>query len=141
MIWNASPSDLPKTFFKTSTTNSIVVKSSLCRRTRKSGGFLNFSRLSVATSSSRPYSRSDRKSTRLNSSHLVISYAVFCLKKNNHYDTHGPTVHRPTPGRPLEHSRGPLPTRPRAGTHLCSTARPQPQCFVPGPVDTLVQRM
>src|SRR2546426_12206650 len=30
---------------------------------------------------------SDRKSTRLNSSHLVISYAVFCLKKkkkNNH---------------------------------------------------------
>src|ERR1022692_3644090 len=25
--------------------------------------------------------RSDRKSTRLNSSHLVISYAVFCLKK------------------------------------------------------------
>src|SRR5256885_9710145 len=28
-------------------------------------------------------SASDRKSTRLNSSHLVISYAVFCLKKNN----------------------------------------------------------
>src|ERR1039457_1894817 len=28
-------------------------------------------------------SRIDRKSTRLNSSHLVISYAVFCLKKNN----------------------------------------------------------
>src|SRR5688500_20021338 len=26
-------------------------------------------------------SREDRKSTRLNSSHLVISYAVFCLKK------------------------------------------------------------
>src|SRR5256885_8035503 len=25
----------------------------------------------------------DRKSTRLNSSHLVISYAVFCLKKIN----------------------------------------------------------
>src|SRR5256885_12306363 len=25
--------------------------------------------------------RTDRKSTRLNSSHLVISYAVFCLKK------------------------------------------------------------
>src|SRR2546426_9111662 len=28
----------------------------------------------------RPHRR-DRKSTRLNSSHLVISYAVFCLKK------------------------------------------------------------
>src|SRR5688500_20027799 len=26
----------------------------------------------------------DRKSTRLNSSHLVISYAVFCLKKKRH---------------------------------------------------------
>src|SRR6195952_5894383 len=33
----------------------------------------------------------DRKSTRLNSSHLGISYAVFCLKKNKHnnpYPTH-----------------------------------------------------
>src|SRR5256885_10140425 len=29
----------------------------------------------------------DRKSTRLNSSHLVISYAVFCLKKKNNYHT------------------------------------------------------
>src|SRR5256885_2811000 len=29
----------------------------------------------------RIFIRSDRKSTRLNSSHLVISYAVFCLKK------------------------------------------------------------
>src|SRR2546426_5634640 len=28
-----------------------------------------------------PRSSIDRKSTRLNSSHLVISYAVFCLKK------------------------------------------------------------
>src|SRR5436190_17008349 len=27
--------------------------------------------------------RVDRKSTRLNSSHTVISYAVFCLKKKN----------------------------------------------------------
>src|SRR5256885_11365169 len=29
----------------------------------------------------------DRKSTRLNSSHLVISYAVFCLKKENERTT------------------------------------------------------
>src|SRR5688500_19789825 len=29
----------------------------------------------------------DRKSTRLNSSHLVISYAVFCLKKKINRDT------------------------------------------------------
>src|SRR2546426_5965854 len=31
----------------------------------------------------------DRKSTRLNSSHLVISYAVFCLKKKNSTDENG----------------------------------------------------
>src|SRR5256885_8799882 len=43
----------------------------------------------VATSHQRtlghhhPPSAGDRKSTRLNSSHLVISYAVFCLKKKN----------------------------------------------------------
>src|SRR5256885_12262308 len=30
----------------------------------------------------------DRKSTRLNSSHLVISYAVFCLKKKKKSSTH-----------------------------------------------------
>src|SRR5947199_8110968 len=29
----------------------------------------------------------DRKSTRLNSSHLGISYAVFCLKKKNKHKT------------------------------------------------------
>jgi hypothetical protein len=42
-------------------TNSIVVKSSLCSRTRNSGGFFSRSRLSVATSSSNPYSRSGMK--------------------------------------------------------------------------------
>src|SRR5437588_4706559 len=30
-----------------------------------------------------PEGQRDRKSTRLNSSHTVISYAVFCLKKKN----------------------------------------------------------
>src|SRR5256885_3187913 len=37
-------------------------------------------RSSAITTGPRPR---DRKSTRLNSSHLVISYAVFCLKKKN----------------------------------------------------------
>src|SRR2546430_3666002 len=37
-------------------------------------------------------SASDRKSTRLNSSHSQISYAVFCLKKKNYGN-------RPTPQR------------------------------------------
>src|SRR2546426_7180884 len=38
---------------------------------------------------------SDRKSTRLNSSHLVISYAVFCLKKKKDLDrvAHSVPVH------------------------------------------------
>src|SRR5258708_9458868 len=31
----------------------------------------------------RARARQDRKSTRLNSSHQIISYAVFCLKKKN----------------------------------------------------------
>src|SRR5256885_12443236 len=40
----------------------------------------------------------DRKSTRLNSSHLVISYAVFCLKKkkttmHRHTTSHTTTTH------------------------------------------------
>src|SRR5256885_6919363 len=34
----------------------------------------------------------DRKSTRLNSSHLVISYAVFCLKKKKTKIRHLPYV-------------------------------------------------
>src|SRR5207253_10851610 len=32
--------------------------------------------------------RRDRKSTRLNSSHVAISYAVFCLKKKNKNNHH-----------------------------------------------------
>src|SRR5256885_3838813 len=40
----------------------------------------------------RPLLAKDRKSTRLNSSHLVISYAVFCLKKKNKYQFLAPRV-------------------------------------------------
>src|ERR1039457_4977563 len=39
----------------------------------------------------------DRKSTRLNSSHLVISYAVFCLKNTTANTSHGTA---PTPTQP-----------------------------------------
>src|SRR3712207_7978851 len=38
-------------------------------------------RRSRAGAESAPFPGSDRKSTRLNSSHANISYAVFCLKK------------------------------------------------------------
>src|SRR5438034_6463312 len=39
----------------------------------------------------RLYRDRDRKSTRLNSSHTVISYAVFCLKKKNKETTNEST--------------------------------------------------
>src|SRR5436309_4442903 len=46
--------------------------------------------------------RLDRKSTRLNSSHVKISYAVFCLKKKrNKYTTR--TAHRATPANRRAH--------------------------------------
>src|SRR2546430_13756615 len=41
--------------------------------------------------------RGDRKSTRLNSSHSQISYAVFCLKKKIYIDKATPTYLRPRP--------------------------------------------
>src|SRR2546429_6135268 len=46
--------------------------------------FLNSSLSGVAGWRLTETDRRDRKSTRLNSSHGYISYAVFCLKKNMH---------------------------------------------------------
>src|SRR5256885_10401853 len=40
--------------------------------------------------------RTDRKSTRLNSSHLVISYAVFCLKKKKKQAVYRSNITRTT---------------------------------------------
>src|SRR5690625_6183632 len=53
-----------------------------------SNGFVGMPMLAVALIgfglAFREYKRTiDRKSTRLNSSHVAISYAVFCLKKKN----------------------------------------------------------
>src|SRR3712207_8160788 len=48
------------------------------RDTMRGGKFLNNWRMAEL----------DRKSTRLNSSHANISYAVFCLKKKNTYSIH-----------------------------------------------------
>src|ERR1039457_7593820 len=46
----------------------------------------------------------DRKSTRLNSSHLVISYAVFCLKKQKtkHKSAHTVRTHNACAARHLQ---------------------------------------
>src|ERR1039457_7458372 len=51
-----------------------------------------------ASARARPFRSTDRKSTRLNSSHLVISYHVFCLKKRK-TQTNTPQHTNPTPPR------------------------------------------
>src|SRR5205807_8207223 len=50
---------------------------------------------------SRGFGRTDRKSTRLNSCHLVISYAVFCLKKKKSRQTPDPAKKQSPPYRHL----------------------------------------
>src|SRR2546422_7920817 len=46
----------------------------------------------------------DRKSTRLNSSHGYISYAVFCLKKKKNHTKERPTEEREVPPRHQDRS-------------------------------------
>src|SRR2546430_10440545 len=62
---------LPIWSFRRSTTNISAT-----------GKTISWSRISGAASLTFPTKR-DRKSTRLNSSHSQISYAVFCLKQKN----------------------------------------------------------
>src|SRR5688572_32544618 len=60
---------------------SSASTSRLCAR--ELNKFHAFARASVPSPAVPTWSL-DRKSTRLNSSHSQISYAVFCLKKKNH---------------------------------------------------------
>src|SRR5256885_10342632 len=57
----------------------------------------------------------DRKSTRLNSSHLVISYAVFCLKKKKNSRKKG-WLH------PLKHILPPCAGAPKISSHTPSSS-------------------
>src|SRR5207244_13006121 len=57
------------------------------RRTTRCGPRTSTCRPSSSPTASSRRCRPDRKSTRLNSSHQIISYAVFCLKKKNEYVT------------------------------------------------------
>src|SRR5215467_15833225 len=59
--------------------SSDVCSSDLLRRGHAAGGAPEG--VGGGTGRRGPAREADRKSTRLNSSHLVISYAVFCLKK------------------------------------------------------------
>src|SRR5574343_820553 len=67
--------------------SSHFVAAARCGEKRKSTQLMNNAVPETKSSSSNPCApcgetfASDRKSTRLNSSHITISYAVFCLKK------------------------------------------------------------
>src|SRR5438552_4593474 len=50
---------------------------------RRRRGNHSYERAPPSRQNARRAPGSDRKSTRLNSSHQIISYAVFCLKKKN----------------------------------------------------------
>src|SRR5258708_29402530 len=50
------------------------------------GGIDHPSNLTIACLPCNSEKNKDRKSTRLNSSHQIISYAVFCLKKKKKHD-------------------------------------------------------
>src|SRR5436853_5483400 len=64
-----------------SSSERIAAKVPLCRKRSARDGSRKRGRTSRSSTCAKGCS--DRKSTRLNSSHLGISYAVFCLKKKN----------------------------------------------------------
>src|SRR5437870_8654445 len=72
-----------------STSTSCTRSASGCGRSSRTRATITSPRPSPTRSTpstTRPRS-SDRKSTRLNSSHVAISYAVFCLKKKKKIET------------------------------------------------------
>src|SRR5438876_7284302 len=78
-----------------------------------SGSYGNkVARVGFAVTETLAYRRIDRKSTRLNSSHPSISYAVFCLKKKKKTDTNLRTIETTTSGVTPHHVPAFLPVRP-----------------------------
>src|SRR5688572_32414231 len=63
-----------------------------CRTRQKRRGCFHMSRWNDVMVREAPSHR-DRKSTRLNSSHSQISYAVFCLKKKKNKNVHRKLEH------------------------------------------------
>src|SRR5471030_3404402 len=61
--------------------DALPISPSISRSRAGDSGFKNLPRRLETLRSHGNHHRRDRKSTRLNSSHLGISYAVFCLKK------------------------------------------------------------
>src|SRR5258705_594668 len=78
------------------------IRASALQFVRKLSGFTRPSRANEpafnrAVDQVTQVARGDRKSTRLNSSHLGISYAVFCLKKKKHTAKQSYVELRPRP--------------------------------------------
>src|SRR5690606_40725200 len=70
--WPACPDSTCRTFRSTSCSAATIGSlASLVLPTTRT----------IGRSCMKPHASTDRKSTRLNSSHVKISYAVFCLKK------------------------------------------------------------
>src|SRR2546426_7231764 len=71
------------TLFRSPSNGTFAVRSSSTLEDRQEGSAagLMSSLLDLFPGDAEERGHQDRKSTRLNSSHLVISYAVFCLKK------------------------------------------------------------
>src|SRR2546429_7038552 len=78
------------TLFRSHSPRSPPSQGSCRARNRESALSYADSPVFADTRGSAATGESDRKSTRLNSSHGYISYAVFCLKKkkSHRYDTH-----------------------------------------------------
>src|SRR2546426_8313398 len=69
---------------------TTLFRSALVHQTQDvaSSGKRDFAFQMLAQAAAQYPEAADRKSTRLNSSHLVISYAVFCLKKKKKKKIH-----------------------------------------------------
>src|SRR5258708_23902893 len=67
------------------------------RKSVSEGARMLNQRLPVFVETSSVVVRPDRKSTRLNSSHQIISYAVFCLKKKKTADCSRSATDQPPP--------------------------------------------
>src|SRR5436189_4687292 len=82
---HGNPRDLHS--FPTRRSSDLGAHQNTCRSAR--GGRRRGSQCRNGIAGSLTVFHQDRKSTRLNSSHRCISYAVFCLKKKTYKDTGG----------------------------------------------------
>src|SRR5438876_5417565 len=76
--------------------NELIDEAPVARQVQRAAVAARGARLRVE-----PAARRDRKSTRLNSSHPSISYAVFCLKKKKSREKDPPSERIRTTSKPI----------------------------------------